>query len=244
MSPDDRLPLRIQRRDGFCRYRTESLRDALRADVVGRDQRDKPVNGSTLMCPVPDGCGCFGRISAAPVRPYQGPAKLGLSMTSCICPTRGRPAACVEDHETGLADHLPVGRRGLENERTEPVASPTADPGFDHGSGFLEPRDGFFAQSMHDLRVREQVVQGFRILRSRRAQAKPVRVEAELLPGRAVMSHAVTLAGTCVRSLPACKHSAAKACGNGTRVIVRTCPLIRRKGAFSSTLGLSLQAAL
>src|ERR671935_1571170 len=110
MSPDDRLPLRIQRRDSFYRNRTESPRDALRADVVGRDQRNEPVDGSTLMCPVPDGCGCFGRISVAPVRPYQGPAKLGLSMTSCACPSRARPAAFVEDHETGLAEQLPVGR--------------------------------------------------------------------------------------------------------------------------------------
>jgi len=46
-------------RDGFCRYRPESLRDSLRADVVGRDQRDKPLDGSTLVCPFPDGRGCF-----------------------------------------------------------------------------------------------------------------------------------------------------------------------------------------
>jgi len=45
-----------------------------------------------------------------------------------------------------LADHLPVGRGGLENERTNPVGSPTADhPSFDHGSGFLDREDGFFA---------------------------------------------------------------------------------------------------
>jgi hypothetical protein len=201
MSPDDRLPFRMQRRDGFCGYRTESFCDALRTDVVGRDQRDQPVDGSGFVCPGPDGCGCFGRISVAPVHAYQGPAELGLSVTSCVCPGRGRPAACVEDHQTGLPDHLSVGRRGLENERTQPVSSPTANPSFDHGSGFLERRNGCFAQAVHNLRVREQLVQGLRILRSWRAEAKPVRVEAELLPRRDVMSQAETLAGTCVRNL-------------------------------------------
>jgi len=137
MSPNDCLPPRMYRGDGFCRYRTESLRDSLRADVVGRDQRDKPFDGSTLVCPFPDGRSCFGRISVAPVRPYQGPSKLGLTMTSCVSPGRGRPAACIENHETGLADHLPVGSRGLNNEGTEPVRSPSADPLLDDGSYFL-----------------------------------------------------------------------------------------------------------
>src|SRR6266540_3738772 len=50
MLPDDCLPPRICRADGFCRYGTESLRHPLRADVVGRDQRDEPFDGSTLIC--------------------------------------------------------------------------------------------------------------------------------------------------------------------------------------------------
>ena len=99
MFPDHCLPPRIYRGDGFCRYRTESLRDPLRSDVVGRDQGDKPVDGSTVICPFPDGHGCFGRISVAPMRPYQGPPKLGLTMTSCVSPGRGRPTACIENHE-------------------------------------------------------------------------------------------------------------------------------------------------
>lgn len=169
MSPNDCLPPRMYRGDGFCRYRTESFRDSLRADVVGRDQRDKPFDGSTLVCPFPDGRGCFGRISVAPVRPYQGPSKLGLTMTSCVSPGRGRPAACIENHETGLADHLPVGSRGLNNEGTEPVRSPSADPLLDDGSSFLGCRDGLFAQAMHDVGVREQVVKSVRVPRSRRA---------------------------------------------------------------------------
>jgi hypothetical protein len=37
-----------------------------------------------------------------------------------------------------LADHLRVGCRGLENERAEPVGSPTADHPFDDGSDFLD----------------------------------------------------------------------------------------------------------
>jgi hypothetical protein len=169
MSPNDRLPSRIKRGDGFCRYRTESLRDLLRADVVGRDQRDKPFDGSTLVCPFPDGRGCFGRISVAPVRPYQSPSKLGLSMTSCVSPRRGRPAACIENHETRLADDLLVGSRGLNNEGTEPVRSPSADPFLDDGSCFLGCRDGLFAQAMHDLGVREQVGKSVRVPRNRRA---------------------------------------------------------------------------
>src|SRR5262245_41941617 len=138
MSPDDRLPLAIRRRDGFCGYRTESFRDALRADVVGRDQRDEPVDGSRLVGPVPDGCGCFGRIAVAPMRPYQGPAKLGLTMISCLCPSRGRPAARIEDHKAGLTDDLLVGSRCLENERPKPVVSPTPDHPFDHRSNVLD----------------------------------------------------------------------------------------------------------
>src|SRR5919202_190573 len=119
MCPDDRRTLRMCGRDGCCWDRTESFRDALGADVVGRDQRDKPVDVRTLMCPVANGCGCLGRVSVSPVRPRQGPAKLGLSMTSCLCPGRGRPVAGVEDHEPSVADHLPVGCRGLEDERTK-----------------------------------------------------------------------------------------------------------------------------
>jgi hypothetical protein len=169
LSPNDCLPTRIYRGDGFCRYRTESLRDSLRADVVGRDQRDKPFDGSTFVCPFPDGRGGFGRISVAPVRPYQGPSKLGLTMTSCVSPGRGRPATYIENHETCLADHLPVGRRGLNNEGTEPVRSPSADPLLDDGSCFLGCRDGLFAQAMHNFGVREQVVKSVRVPRSRRA---------------------------------------------------------------------------
>jgi hypothetical protein len=169
MPPNDCLPPRMYRGDGFCRYRTESLRDSLRADVVGRNQRDKPFDGSTLVCPFPDGRGCFGRISVAPVRPYQGPPKLGLTMTSCVSPGRGCPAACIEDHETGLADDLPAGGRGLKNEGTEPVRSPSADPLLDDGSCFLGCRDGLFAQAMHDVGVREQVVKSVRVSRSRDA---------------------------------------------------------------------------
>ena len=169
MSPNDCLPPRMFRSDGFCRYRTESLRDSLRADVVGRDQRDEPFDGSTLARPFPDGRGCFGRISMAPVRPYQGPSKLGLTMTSCVSPDRGRPAACIENHETGLADHLPVGSRGLNNEGTELVRSPSADPPLDNGSCFLGCRGRLFAQAMHDVGVCEQVVKRVRVPRSRRA---------------------------------------------------------------------------
>ncbi len=183
MSPDDRLRPRISRCHGFCRSRAKSFRHTLRADVVGPDERDKPIDGTALMCPGADGCRGVGRISIAPVRPYQGPAKLGLSMTSRVCQSRGRPAACVEDHETRLADHPPVGRGGLENERTEPVGAPGADCFFDHGSRFLEPRDRFLAQAAHDLRVCKQVVQSLRIPSSRRTKAEPVRMEAEPLPG-------------------------------------------------------------
>jgi hypothetical protein len=169
MPPNDCFPLRMYRGDGFRRYRTESLRHSLRADVVGRNQRDKPFDGSTLVGPFPDRRGCFGRISVAPVRPYQGPAKLGLTMTSCASPGRGCPAACIEDHETGLADHLPAGGRGLNNEGTEPVRSPSVDPLLDDGSCFLGCRDGLFAQAMHDVGVREQVVKSVRVPRSRGA---------------------------------------------------------------------------
>src|SRR5262245_3014723 len=138
MSPDDGLPPRISGRDGFCRCRTEFLRDALGADVVGRDQRDKPADGPGLTRPVSYRDGRLGCISVSPVRPDHGPAKLGLSMTSCLCPSRGRPAARVEDHEAGLTDDLLVGSRCLENERPKPVASPTPDHPFDHRSNVLD----------------------------------------------------------------------------------------------------------
>src|SRR5690349_20772117 len=45
MSPADRRSFRVCGRDGLCRSRTESPRDALGADVVGRDQGDEPLDG-------------------------------------------------------------------------------------------------------------------------------------------------------------------------------------------------------
>jgi hypothetical protein len=59
-------------------------------------------------------------------------------MTSSGCPGRGRPAARIEDHETSLADDLPVRPRDLENEGTEPIGSPTDDPFLDQGSNVLD----------------------------------------------------------------------------------------------------------
>ncbi len=195
MSPDDRFLLRVRRCDGLGRCRAESVRDALRTDVVGRDQRDQQVDGSGLVCPVTDGRGCFSRISEAPVRPYQGPAEFRLSMASRARPSRGRPAARVEDHQARPADYPPISRRGLENERAKSVGSPTAGPSFEHCSGLVELRDRFSVQAVHDHRIREQLVNGLRILRSWRAEAEPVRVEADLLPRRGVVSHAETVAG-------------------------------------------------
>src|SRR5204862_3879025 len=122
-----------------------------------------------LACPFPDGRGCCGRISMAPLRPYQSPSNFWLTMTPCVSPGRRRPAACIENHETGLADHLPVGSRGLDDEGTEPVRSPSADPPLDDGSCFLGCRDWIFAQAMHDVGIREQVVKSVRVPRGRRA---------------------------------------------------------------------------
>src|ERR1041384_2795937 len=104
MPPDDRLPARIQRGDGFCRDGAEPLRDSLRAEIVRRDERNEPCDGSMLVRPLPYCRGSFGRVAAAPVRPEQGPPELGLRMTSCVGPGRGRPVARVEDHEAGLTD--------------------------------------------------------------------------------------------------------------------------------------------
>lgn len=136
----------------------------------------------------------LGRISETPMRPYQGPAELGLSVASRACPSRGRPAARVEDHQARLADP-PTVSSGLENERTESVGSPTVHPSFDHGSRLVELGDGFSVQAVHDHRIREQLVHGLRILGSWRAQAEPFGAEADLFPGRDVMSHAGTVAG-------------------------------------------------
>jgi len=54
---------------------------------------------------------------------------------------------------------------------------------------------------MHHLGVPEQVVQSICIPQRRSAEAEPVRVEAELLPGLGVISHAETLAGARGRSV-------------------------------------------
>ena len=114
------------------------------------------------------------RSSLRPRLPVTAPvsqifARTPSTTTSCVRPGRGCPAARIENHETGLADHLPVGSRGLNNEGTEPVRSPSADPLLDDGSCFLGCRDRLFAQAMHDVGVREQVVKSVRVPRSRRA---------------------------------------------------------------------------
>src|SRR3954452_16305029 len=193
--PDDGFPLRVRGRDGLGGLRAEPLRDALGADVVGRDQRDEQVDGSRLVRPTADGYGGLGRISVTPVRPDQGPTELRLSMTSRRCPRRGHPAARVEDHQTGLADDAPARPRGFENERTDAVSSPRADSSFDHRSGLLQRGDGLSVQAAHDHRVCEEVVQSLRISRSWRAETKPPRVDADLLPGPGVINHGETVAG-------------------------------------------------
>ena len=142
MRPDHRLPPRRQRDDGFCRYRTESFRDSLRAGVLGEiseTSRSKDRDS----CAQSDGRGCFGRVSVAPVRPYQGPAELGLSVPSRVRQHEeqrqqsaeqrapGRAAAHtlrVEAHplllEQRLESHLRLGGRVAD-----PVAC--AEAGFD-----------------------------------------------------------------------------------------------------------------
>src|SRR5213080_1280266 len=82
-----------------------------------------------------------------------------------------------------------------------PRMHPSVDPLLDDGSCFLRCRDGILAQAMHDVGVREQVVKSVRVPRSRRAEAKPVRVEMKPLPGRGVTSHVEKLAGACKRRL-------------------------------------------
>jgi hypothetical protein len=81
------------------------------------------------------------------------------------------------------------------------LRSPTVESFFGHSSCFLERGDWLLVQAMHHLGVPEQVVQSICIPQSRSAEAEPVRVEAELLPGLGVISHAETLAGARGRSL-------------------------------------------
>jgi hypothetical protein len=192
MCPDDRQPLRVCGSDGFCWSRTESLRDALGAHVVGRDQRDKPGDRSRLVGPVPDRRSGLGRVPVSPVRPDQGPAQLGLGMTSRACEIRGRPAAPGEDHETCLADKVLAALLGSEDERTELIGSPTSDPLLDHGSGIRDGRHGLSVQPSHYLVVGEQLEEVFCILRCPGTETEPVREEAHRLPG-VVTSHADTL---------------------------------------------------
>ena len=135
------------------------------------------------MCPFPDGRGRFGRISAAPVRPHQGPAKLGLTMSSCVRPGRGRPAACIEDHQTGLADNLPVGSRGLDNERPSPSVLQPPIPS-SMVAHVVELRDRFSVRAVHDHRIREQLVNGRRIFQSWHSRQSLFAADADLLQGR------------------------------------------------------------
>src|SRR4029079_9452003 len=109
-------------------------------------------------------------------------------------PSGRPPATRIEDHQARLADR-PTVSRGLEKERTEPVGSPAFRPSYDHGSGLVELGDGLSVQAVHDQRIREQLMHGLGVLQSRRAQAEPFRAEADLLPGRGVVSHAWTVAG-------------------------------------------------
>jgi hypothetical protein len=57
-----------------------------------------------------------------------------------------------------LTDDPPVGPRGLEDERTKPIGSPTAHPVLDHGSDLFDGRDRLSVKPAHDLLVSEQLV--------------------------------------------------------------------------------------
>ena len=84
--------------------------------------------------------------------------KLGLTMTSCVSPGRGRPAARIENDETGLADHLLVGRCGLNNEVRRRWSPSVLQPPIDSSTmarASSVAEIGVFAQAMHHLGVRE-----------------------------------------------------------------------------------------
>src|SRR4029450_4747362 len=118
----------------------------------------------TLLRPIANGCGCLGCISVSPERARQCPAKLGLSMPTCLPPSRWRPVTRVKDHHSSLAPHLWVGCRRFENERTNAVGSPTVEHPFDDRADVLDRRDELSSQSVHYLRVRKEVVEILRIL--------------------------------------------------------------------------------
>lgn len=168
------------RSDGSRRYRTQPFRHALRAHVVGLDQRHETLDREALVRPISYRGGCLGRISVSPERARQRPAKLGLSMPPCLCPSRGRPVTSVENHHAGLPDHLRVGFGGFENERTDSVGPPTGEHPFDDFSDVVDARSAWSAQALHDLRVREEVIEMLRIVPNRETKAKSLGVEAVL----------------------------------------------------------------
>ena len=102
------------------------------------------------------------------------------SGSTCLRPCRWRPVTSVKDHHSSLAHHLWVGCRRFENERTNAVGSPTVEHPFDDRPDVLDRRDALSSQAVHYLRVREEVVQILRILRSGHTQAKSLGVEAVL----------------------------------------------------------------
>src|SRR5581483_6568528 len=114
----------VRRLDPLVDLSTESPCDALRALVLGMDERDDPFRPE----PAERRARRLGCVAAAPVRAEDRPTELGLRVLSGEVVRGGLPRAPVPDEESHAPDELAV---ELDDELADAVALPATDPEVD-----------------------------------------------------------------------------------------------------------------
>src|SRR5579864_6779733 len=114
----------VRRLHALVALGAELLRHALRALVLGMDERDDALRAE----PVERSARRLGGIAPAPVRAEDRPAELGLRVVSGEVVRGALPRAPVPAEESDTSDEIAV---ELDDELTDAVALPATDPELD-----------------------------------------------------------------------------------------------------------------
>ena len=153
--------------------RAEPFRDPLRGHVLRRNRVNDPGPAERVERPVRRGDGAFGRVAAPPAVAHDGPADFGAR------PALGLPGPEAPDPASRLLFEHGEHRKALRVPRTDHGHHPSPAHGAGHGATNIAGR----------FRVFHHLGPGIEIVRARRTQQQPRRLEAHAID-RARQRHA------------------------------------------------------